>query len=103
MEINDDFPLLKSLRTGLNCEQNSMLDFIIKMVNTTVNTVRHAHDANVFTGEKEKDGISADDIIKSITVLKSSGVSNKYIKDNILKGLGYTESSLPEEILNLLN
>jgi hypothetical protein len=103
LEINADFPLLRSLRSGLNNEQASMLDFIIKMVNTTVNTVRHAHDTNVFTGEKEKDGISAADIIQSITVLKNSGVSSKYIRDNILNGLGYTESSLPEEILNLLN
>jgi hypothetical protein len=102
LEVNSQFPLLNSLKGSLNKEQISKLNFILKMVNTTINTIRHVHESREFTGVEENDGLSVKDIIDSIKVLKENGLTSKYIKENILPSIGYSETSIPDEILTLL-
>jgi hypothetical protein len=43
------------------------------------------------------------DILVSLKTLLNSGFTSEQIKKNILPGLGFEESSLPEEIKHLLN
>jgi hypothetical protein len=102
LELNSDFPLLKSLKNELKNDQLSKLNLILRMVNTRINSIRQSHEDHSFIGVEEKDGLSLKDILICIQQLKDNGLSAEQIKNDILPNLGYTESSLPKEIMDLL-
>ncbi|MEC4050118.1 ATP-binding protein [Flavobacterium sp. SUN046] len=101
LRINEEFPLLKSLKSSLNSKQKSELNFILKMSSNLINKVRQVDNVEI-TGNEEKDGISIDDIIKSINELLKYGLSKEQIKKDILPNLGIKVNA-HEEISNLLN
>lgn len=103
LELNSEFPLLKEIRQELTGEQAAKFNLILKMINTSVNKIRHVHEESSFVNVEEKDGISVNDILVSLKTLLNSGFTSEQIKKNILPGLGFEESSLPEEIKHLLN
>jgi hypothetical protein len=100
LRINDEFPLLKSLKSSLNNKQKAELNFILKMSSNLINKVRQVDNIEI-TGNEEKDGISIDDIVKSINQLLNLGMSKEQIKKDILPSLGI-KSNIPEIIYNLL-
>lgn len=101
LRINDEFPLLKSLKSSLNSKQKAELNFILKMSSNLINKVRQVDNVEI-TGNIEKDGISIDEIIKSINELLNLGMSKEQIKKDILSNLGF-KNNIPEEITSLLN
>lgn len=101
LRINDEFPLLKSLKSSLNSKQKAELNFILKISSNLINKVRQVENIQI-TGDTEKDDISIDEIIKSIKELLNLGVSKEQIRKDILANLGL-KNNLSEEISNLLN
>lgn len=101
LRINDEFPLLKSLKSSLNNKQKAELNFILKMSSNLINKVRQVDNVEI-TGNAEKDGISIDEIVKSINELLNLGMSKEQIKKDILPNLGI-KINAHEEISNLLN
>lgn len=101
LRINDEFPLLKSLKSSLNSNQKAELNFILKMSSNLINKVRQVDNIQI-TGDAEKDDISTVDIVKSIKELLTLGLSKEQIKKDILPNLGLKEN-LSDEISNLLN
>lgn len=101
LRINDEFLLLKSLKSSLNSKQKAELNFILKMSSNLINKVRQVDNIQI-TGDAEQDGISSDEILKSIKELLNLGLSKDQIKKDILPSLGL-KTNLPDEISNLLN
>lgn len=101
LRINDDFPLLKSLKSSLSIKQKAELNFILKMSSNLINKVRQVDNIEI-TGNVEKDGISIDELTSSIRELLNLGVTKEQIKKDILPNLGLN-SNLPESISILLN
>lgn len=101
LRINDEFPLLKSLKSSLNNKQKAELNFILKMSSNLINKVRQVDNVEI-TGDVEKDGISIGEIVKSINKLLNLGLSKGQIKKDILPNLGF-KNNIPEEITSLLN
>ena len=103
LEVNSNFPLLKSLTSDLKKDQLAKLNLVMRMINTKINEIRQTHEETVFVGDEEKDGLSLKDLIFCVNELIKSGLSSELIKKDILSNLGYTESSLPHEVIDLLN
>lgn len=101
LRINDEFLLLKSLKSSLNSKQKAELNFILKMSSNLINKVRQVDNIQI-TGDAEQDGISSDEIFKSIKELLNLGLSKDQIKKDILPSLGL-KTNVPDEISNLLN
>jgi hypothetical protein len=102
LEVNSGFPLLKTLMSELKKEQLTKLNLVIRMINTRVNEIRQTHEEKAFVGIEEKDGLSLKDLITCVNELIASGLSSELIKKEILPNLGFTESSLPQEVIQLL-
>jgi hypothetical protein len=102
LELNINFPLLRTLRDGLKKEQLTKLNLVIRMINTRINHIRQTHEEKAFVGIEEQDGLSLNNFIICINELKESGLSCEHIKSDILTNLGYTEGSIPTEIMQLL-
>ena len=102
LELNNSFPLLKSLTCELKKEQLTKLNLVIRMINTRINEIRQTHEEKEFVGIEEKDGLSLQDLITCVNELIQSGLSSELIKNEILPNLGFTESSLPKEVIQLL-
>jgi hypothetical protein len=98
--INNEFPLLKALRKTLSKEQTSDINFILKITSTLINKVRQVDNIEL-TGDNEKDGISHEEIIKSLKKLIELGYKKEQIKKDILPNLGI-KNNIPEDISNLL-
>jgi hypothetical protein len=101
LRINDEFPLLKSLKSSLTTKQKAELNFILKMNSNLINKVRQVDNIQI-TGDAKKDGISIEEIVKSVKELLLLGLSKEQIKKDILPNLGLKDN-LTEEISNLLN
>lgn len=100
LSINNEFPLLKSLKNTLNKDQTSELNFILKITSNLINKVRQVDNIEL-TGDIEKDGISNDEILKSVKKLLDLGLSKEQIKKNILPSLGM-KNNITDDIKNLL-
>ena len=102
LEVNNNFPLVKTLEDSLSKKQQSQLNLLLRMINTRVNNIRHVHEEKDFLGLAEKDGVDAQDLKQTIKDLISADVSINQIKEDIIPLLGFKLNSLPEEILKLL-
>ena len=102
LELNNNFPLLKILKEELKKEQLTRLNMVIRMINTKINHIRQTYEEKSFVGIEEKDGLSLNDLILCLNELKKNGFSSKQIKNDILPNLGYTEESLPPEVIQIL-
>lgn len=100
LEINNDFPLINSLREGIPKHELSKLNMVIKMVNTTINKLRESHEEIAFV---EEDDMPLQELILCLNELKENGFDDNFIKKNILPDLGYKLETLPDEILELLS
>jgi hypothetical protein len=102
LEVNSSFPLLRSLKSKLDKDQLTKLNLVIRMINTRINEIRQTHEDKAFVGIEEKDGLSLKDLITCVKELIESGLSSELIKNDILPNLGFTESSMPQEVIQLL-
>lgn len=102
LEVNSSFPLLKSLMGELNKGQLTKLNLVIRMINTRINEIRQTHEEKAFVGIEEKDGLSLKDLVMCVNELIASGLCAELIKTDILPNLGFAETSLPSEVMQLL-
>jgi hypothetical protein len=102
LAVNNEFPLLKNLKKSLNKEQLADLNFILKLSSSLINTVRQVDNIEL-SGDMDKDGISIEEIIKSITKLMSLGFSKEQVKKDFISGLGFKLNNLPDELDKILN
>lgn len=102
LELNSDFPLLKSLIEGLEKDQLSKLNLLIRMINTRINEIRQTHEEKEFVGVEEKDGFSLRDLMMCVNELIESGLSSEIIKNDVLPSLGFSQKSLPVDVMKLL-
>ncbi len=102
LEVNSNFHILKSLMSELKKDQLVKLNILIRMINTKINEIRQTHEDNTFVGIQERDGLSAKDLVFCVNDLLASGLSSELIKKDILPNLGFTEKSLPVEVMQLL-
>lgn len=102
LELNSNFPLIKSLHTELNKKQQIKLNLLLRMINTRINSIRRVHEEKEFIGIEEKDGIKEEELITSIKELMKSGIPKSMIKEEIVPHLGFKYTSLPIEIKSLL-
>lgn len=101
LTINNEFPLLKSLKKTINKEQTADLNFILKISSNLINKVRQVDIIEV-TGDNENDGITNDEIINSIKKLLELGYTKNQIKNEVLPNLGLSKS-ISLVISNLIN
>jgi histidine kinase/DNA gyrase B/HSP90-like ATPase len=102
LEVNKNFPLIKLFIQNLSKDQSSKLNMILRMINTRINNIRHVHEEKEFVGIEVQDGVSNSELITCIKQLLSSGISKEMIKEDILGHLGFSYSSIPIEVKNLL-
>ena len=102
LELNKNFPILKTLISELENEQIIKLNLLIRMINTRINKIRQVHEEKDFVGIEDKDGLTLNDLITCVNGLMESGLSSELIKKEILPNLGFKESSLPQEVIQLL-
>ena len=102
LAINNDFPLLRSLKSSLKKEQQADLNFILKISSSLINTIRQVDNVEL-SGDTVKDGISNDEILKSISKLISLGFSIEQIKKDFIPNLGLKVNNLPEELAKILS
>ncbi|WP_417238765.1 ATP-binding protein [Bizionia sp.] len=102
LEVNNNFPLLKSLQDSLNAKQNSKLNLFLRMINNRVNNIRHVHEEREFLGIIEKDGVNVDELENNIIELLSNDITKEMIREDFIPNLGFKYSSLPESIKLLL-
>ena len=50
LEVNNNFPLVKSLQEFLNKKQKTQLNLLLRMINTRVNNIRHVHEEKRISG-----------------------------------------------------
>lgn len=100
LRINDEFPLLKSLKSTLDRKQTAKLNFLLKLSTNLINKVRQV-DVNEITGNTVLDGISVNEICESIKELLQLGLSKEQIKKDILPIIGL-KNNLIEEVDRLL-
>lgn len=103
LEVNNQFPLIKSLTDNLNNEQLSKFKLILRMINTRINNIRQVHEDKEFIGITEKDGLTVEDVKSNVLQLLELGLTPEIIKREIISHLGFEYSSLPEEIKTLLS
>lgn len=103
LEINTDFPILKSLNDELSISGKSKLKVLLKMINTQISDIRQTHEDKTFLGIEEKNNISTKDLLETINSLIASGIDIRIIKKDILPKLGYKINSFPEEISRILD
>ncbi len=101
LAINNDFPLLKNLKSSIKKEQQADLNFILKISSSLINTIRQVDNVEL-SGDIVKDGISNDEILKSISKLISLGFSKEQIKKDFIPNLGLKVNNLPEELAEIL-
>ena len=100
LEINREYPLIKSLIRELPKEKQSLLNVLLRMINTTVNEIRKTHEDKGSIDIDET--LSPYDISTTIKNLREAGMSLEAIKSDVLSHLGYNINSLPENIIEIL-
>ena len=102
LELNSNFPLINSLQTELNKNQQIKFNLLLRMINTRINSIRRVHEEREFIGIEHKDGMKEIDLKTIILELINSGIPKKMIKEEIIPHLGFKYSSLPIEIRSIL-
>jgi Histidine kinase-, DNA gyrase B-, and HSP90-like ATPase len=101
LKTNEEFPILKSLKSTLNRNQLAELNFILKISSSTINKVRQIDNVE-FVNDASKDGISLEEISKVVKNLLTTGFTRDQITKDILPNLGFT-NKIPQEIIEILN
>lgn len=103
LEINADFPLIAILESSIDSESRKVLKVLFRMINTTINKIRHVHDDNSYVDNVLSHSDEADVLLGAITHLLANGTSKQNIKDSILPALGYRIDTIPDHINQMLS
>jgi hypothetical protein len=102
LELNPEFPLIEGLWANLPKDHRKLLMLLVRMINTAMNKLRRTHEDKVFVETNSEETLSTIDIIEVLKKLLDGGMTKDGIKKNVLPGLGYTEESMPVEIIEFL-
>lgn len=102
LELNQDYPALKSFINDLNLEQKKHFKMIMHIVNVSSNRLLDKHIDREIIGVEEIDKIDLNSILEYIKNLKNMGFGKEKIKELALKDLGFKENNLPKEIFEIL-
>jgi hypothetical protein len=103
MEINMDFPLVKSIVDELDVEKQKLFNVLIRIINTTVNKIRLVHEDSSVNDVTVTNVINEDQIITALQELRKNGLTNDQLKKKFIPALGIKFESLSDKILNELN
>jgi hypothetical protein len=99
LKVNDEFPLLAQVFDKLDNVHQLKLKAVLQMINSSVNKIRHVHEEKHY-GSSNDNTFSIVELGAIVDSLILGGVSSEQIRENIIPGLGYSYSSIPEEIKN---
>ncbi|QPH37870.1 ATP-binding protein [Pedobacter endophyticus] len=102
LKLNPSFALISKLNETMNKEQIALFRLISRMIETTLNSMKHAHQDKEYSGITETDGLEYADLEACIMAFKDNGLSNETIREDIFPSLGFTVSTLPQSIIKLL-
>jgi hypothetical protein len=102
VEINQNFPLLDNLKSTLNAEQLAILNFILKMCTSLVNSVNQTERRQV-NSEENNEVFDVEDTRIAILKLLELGISKETVKSLYLSKLNIDTNTLPIEIGELLD
>jgi hypothetical protein len=102
LSINQDFPLLNNLKSNLKKEQVAILNFLLKMCTSLVNSVNQ-NEKSEFIGDVSVDGINIDEVRIAILKLLELGISKETVKSSYLPTLNIDSKNIPIEIGELLD
>lgn len=102
ISINQDFPLLSNLKSNLKNEQVAILNFILKMCTSLVNSINQIEKPE-FNGDDNVDGIKVEEVRIAILKLLELGIPKETVKSSILANLNINTNNLPIEIGELLD
>lgn len=104
LELNDDFPLINMITEKLDNGGQKSFRLLLRMINTSVNRLRHAHEDQSFA---VMDSAGASDNVAALeTVIKElldKGISKQNIKTTILPALGFRIDTIPKQINQLIH
>ncbi len=101
VSINQDFPLLSNFKSNLKKEQVAILNFILKMCTSLVNTVNQNGKKDLL-GEENIDGLNVDEVKIAILKLLELGIKKETIRSTYLTNLNIDTKNIPAEIETLL-
>ncbi len=102
LELNNEFPIISSLKSELEGESLSKFNFLLKMINTNVNKIRRVHEEKEFIGVQESDGLSIYDVRNCVQGFLDLGLTSSIIRRKIISELGFSEDSFPPDIQDML-
>jgi hypothetical protein len=102
LELNIGYPTIKSFMDSLNTSQQKQINMIYRLINVSINKLLDKHEDKEFIGVEEEDKISIDSLITYIKQLKNAGFEKDKIKALAFTDLGFKETNLPIELINLL-
>lgn len=100
--INQDFPLLTNLKSTLKKDQIAMLNFILRVCTTSLNSVNQNEKCE-FVGDDKVDGINVEEVKLSILTLIEMGINKDTIKSTYLPALNINLQNIPSEIEELID
>ena len=102
LEVNQDFPLIKSLQKNMDKTAQGQLAFLLRLFSATVNGIRQVNPESNFGSQEAGSAMDAIALEAGIKAFIDDGFDPAFIKKNLLPKLGYSMSTLPTEVLELL-
>ena len=102
LELNTEYPGIKSFLQSLNPEQLKKFKMIMHIINVSSNRLLNKHEDQEITGVIERDKMEIAIRVKYVRQLITSGFDKKQIMELALKDLGFKESNLPLELTEIL-
>ena len=102
VSVNTSFPLIGGLMNTLSGKQITQFKAIMRMFNKEMNSIRKVHQDAKFIGAVEEEGLDKLELIGLVKGLLNEGFEPSYIKTHVIKQLGFEVTSLPDEVMNLL-
>lgn len=102
VEINPEFSILKELMESISENHRKDLRILIRMINTTVNSIKKVQDDKVYTGDAQEDGISIEEFEELAQRLKVAGMTEEDFIKEIIPALGYNPETIPERIIKIV-
>ncbi len=102
VSINQDFPLLINLKSTLKKEQLAILNFILKICTSLVNSVNQ-NEKSEYMADENVDGIKEEEVRITIQKLLELGISKDTIKSSYLPTLNIDFKNISNHFGDLLD
>ena len=86
----------------LGRKQITQFKAIMRMFNKEMNSIRNVHKDEKFIGAVEEEGLNEIELTGIVKDFLNEGFEPNYIKTHVIKQLGFDVTSLPDEVMILL-